>query len=351
MRSGRRKAIWPAAAATAAALLLAPLMAAAASGAVALMYHHVGVGEYPSTNVTTDQFEAHLRYLAENDYTVMPLAEIVRAIRAGESLPPRAVAITFDDAYRSVYTEAFPRLKSRGWPFTVFVSTGSVGGGNFMTWDEMREMGAAGASFANHSHSHDYLVRRRDGEGPDAWLDRVTGDIAQAQRLLERQLPESTTVSPKLLAYPFGEYNAALADWVGQAGYAAFGQQSGALGPYTDWRAAPRFPINERYAEMEGFARKVASLPMPVRAERPFDPVIGDANPPDLQVVLAERPERWRDLRCYLGGEAMTTDWLEPGRAFRVQASKPLEPGRSRYNCTVPTDGGFRWYSHIWIIP
>lgn len=332
-------------------MVLLPGAAAADSRAVALMYHHVGVGEYPSTNVTIDQFESHLRHLAENDYNVLPLAEIVRAIRAGESLPPRTVAITFDDAYRSVFTEAFPRLKARGWPFTVFVSTGSAGGGNFMTWDQMREMGEAGASFANHSHTHDYLVRRRDGEGEAAWLERVSEDIRRAQATLEARLPDSTTRSPKLLAYPFGEYNATLADWAAGAGYMAFGQHSGALGPHTDWRAAPRFPINERYAELEGFARKVASLPMPVETERPFDPVVGAANPPALEVVLAEKPERWKELRCYLGGEAMTLDWREPGRAFVVEASEPLDAGRSRYNCTVPAENGFRWYSHIWIVP
>lgn len=333
------------------ALLLTPWAAAAAPRAVALMYHHVGVGEYPSTNVTIDQFESHLAYLAENDYEVLPLSRIVRAIRAGEALPPRTVAITFDDAYRSVYAEAFPRLKARGWPFTVFVSTGSAGGGNFMDWEQMREMGAAGASFANHSHTHDYLVRRRDGENAAAWLARVSQDIQRAQSVLEQQLSESTTRAPKLLAYPFGEYNAALADWVAENGYVAFGQHSGALGPHTDWRAAPRFPINERYAALEGFARKVASLPMPVKREAPFDPVVSEPNPPVLEVVLGETPERWQDLRCYLGGEAMTLDWLEPGRVFRVTASAPLETGRSRYNCTVPAQGSFRWYSHIWIIP
>lgn len=329
----------------------APAATAAASHAVVLMYHHVGVGEYPSTNVTIEQFEAHLAHLAGNGFHVRPLGEVVTAIRQGESLPPRTVAITFDDAYRSVYEQAFPRLRERGWPFTVFVSTGAVGGANFMSWAQMREMGEAGASFANHSHTHDYLIRRRDGEDRSAWLERVSGDIRQAQALLEAHLPRFVDRSPKLLAYPFGEYNTALAEWAVSAGYAAFGQHSGALGPHTDWRAAPRFPINERYAEMAGFARKVASLPMPVVEARPFNPVIGENNPPVLELRLAEQPQRWRELRCYAGSEAMTVEWLSEGRGFRVQAGQPLPDGRSRYNCTVPADGRYRWYSHLWIRP
>jgi peptidoglycan/xylan/chitin deacetylase (PgdA/CDA1 family) len=315
------------------------------------MYHHVGVGEHPSTNVTVEQFEQHLAYLAENDYRVMALPEVVDAIRSGESLPTRTVAITFDDAYRSVYTEAFPRLRERGWPFTVFVNTGSVGGGSFMSWEQMREMGRTGVGFANHSHSHDYLIRRRSGEDESAWMTRISEDIQRAQAKMEEALPESVTTSPKLFAYPFGEYNRALADWLVDNGYIAFGQHSGALGVHTDWRAAPRFPVNERYAEMEGFARKVASMPLPVAAERPFDPVVSGRNPPELEVELTETPQRWRELRCYYGGDALEVEWLEEGRRFRVQASSVLPEGRSRYNCTVPVDGRFQWYSHLWIVP
>ncbi|MBA1146859.1 polysaccharide deacetylase family protein [Ectothiorhodospiraceae bacterium WFHF3C12] len=340
----RRFAAWLGAAAC-----LVPALAQAQ--AVALMYHHVGVGEYPSTNVTVEQFERHLEYLAEHDYRVLPLSRIVRALRAGESLPPRTVAITFDDAYLSVYTRAYPRLQARGWPFTVFVNTDSVGGGNFMDWAQMREMARDGAEFGNHSASHDYLIRRRSGEDRQAWLERVGADIDRAQAALEGQLPESVTLDPRLLAYPFGEYNAALAQWVADNGYVAFGQHSGALGAHTDWRAAPRFPINERYAEMDGFARKVASLPLPVARERPFDPVVEADNPPALEVVLAEQPERWRDLRCYVGGEPMEIAWQEPGLRFRVRSREALSQGRSRYNCTVPAEGRFRWYSHLWIIP
>jgi len=44
------------------------------------------------------------------------------ALGKGQDLPANTVSITFDDACRTIYTEAFPRLRKRNWPFTLFVS-------------------------------------------------------------------------------------------------------------------------------------------------------------------------------------------------------------------------------------
>ena len=100
---------------------LTPLLAPAAAGenpgsAVAIMYHRFGEDARPSTNIKLDQFHAHIAELTSGKYPVMPLGDIVAALRAGKPLPDRAVAITIDDAYRSVYTEAWPRLRKAG-PF------------------------------------------------------------------------------------------------------------------------------------------------------------------------------------------------------------------------------------------
>ena len=56
------------------------------------------------------------------------------------------VVLTFDDGYRSVYETAYPLLKARGWPFTVFLCPEGIdrGRGPVMTWDQLREMAAAG---------------------------------------------------------------------------------------------------------------------------------------------------------------------------------------------------------------
>ena len=321
--------------------------------AVVFMYHRFGDDRYPSTNIRIEQFEAHLEHIEDNGYRVWPLHRIVRALEEGRSIPDRTVAITVDDAYDTVYEEAFPRLKERGWPFTVFVATDPVdrGLGGYMTWDQMREMQEAGARFANHSASHGHLIERRAGEDEAAWAQRVRADLEKAQRRLQAKLGAETNTDPALLAYPFGEYNRALAAIARELGFVGLGQQSGAMGRHSDLRALPRYPMAEAFGAPEEFAEKAATLPLPVAAVEPWDPVVDD-NPPRLEVTLAEFGGNPGRLACYARGERLEVEWLEPGRRFAVRADEPLTPPRGRYNCTAPAaDDRYYWYSHLWITP
>jgi len=151
--------------------LLMPLTALAWAGtdsgsAVILLYHHVAADTPRSTSVSAELFEAHLDYLAQNGYQVLPLSGIIAKLKTATPLPPRSVAITFDDAYRSVYTTAAPLLARRGWPYAIFVSTDYHDGkyGGYMTWAELRALETAGAEIGNHSRSHDHYLHRRPGE-------------------------------------------------------------------------------------------------------------------------------------------------------------------------------------------
>ena len=85
--------------------------------ATIIMYHRFGESKFPSANIDLDQFDAHLAYLAEGGFTVLPVPEIIETLNTGGTLPDQTVGITIDDAYLSVYTEAWPRLKSYAFPF------------------------------------------------------------------------------------------------------------------------------------------------------------------------------------------------------------------------------------------
>ena len=126
--SGRLSGIGAACAALAMAVGIAAGggAALAADSAVILQYHRFGEDSYPSTSVTIAQFEAHIDHLAGGGYAVLPVPEILAALDEGRPLPERAIGITIDDATRSTFEEAWPRLEQAGLPFTVFVSTDSV---------------------------------------------------------------------------------------------------------------------------------------------------------------------------------------------------------------------------------
>ncbi|HEX6929067.1 MAG TPA: polysaccharide deacetylase family protein [Gammaproteobacteria bacterium] len=317
------------------------------------MYHRFDEGEHPSTSVTLAQFEAHLDFLEREGFDVWPLPKLVSHLKNREPLPDKVVAITIDDAYRSVYEHAFPTLRKRGIPFTVFVATDPVDQGlpDYMSWDQLREMQAAGVTIANHGASHGSLVNVEPGEPVAAWQQGVREDIMRGQLRLQEELGDDVNESPRLFAYPFGEYNLAVMEMLDQMGYVAFGQHSGALGPYDDLRALPRFPINERYGELAGFALKARTLPFPVLDVSPLDPLVTGDEAPVLTLTLGESSARLAQLSCYFNGERMDVRWDRKLRRVEISTTRTLPAGRSRYNCTAPHRSPDRWYwySHLWV--
>jgi peptidoglycan/xylan/chitin deacetylase (PgdA/CDA1 family) len=330
-------------------LATAALPAVAEQSAVVLMYHRFAEDRYPATSIRIDQFEAQLKHLREGGYRIVPLADVLLALQGQAELPDRAVAITIDDAYLSVYQHAFPRLKALGFPFTVFVATDPVDQGlpAYMDWNQMREMAAGGASFANHGAAHASTLEGW-GEGNQAdRLARVKADVEKGARRLADELQPMEGA----FAYPYGEYDAAAADMLKDLGYVSFGQQSGAVGTGSDTRALPRYPMAEAFADLGQFRTKVASLPLPVSDIEPWEPVTRQSKP-SIVVTLAESDARLADLACFVGGQGrVDVSWLEPGRRFRVGPTRSFTEGRQRVNCTAPrNDGRYLWFSHPWFV-
>ena len=323
--------------------------ARAEDSAVVFMYHRFGETAYPSTSIRVTQFEAHLDHLENGGYTIVSLAEILSSLRDGASLPERAVAITIDDAYRSVYEIAYPLLEARGYPFTVFVATDPVDQGlpDYMTWEQMRAMQEGGASFANHGASHASLIERRTDETEAQRLARVRADVERSAKRLSEELSPLEGV----FAWPYGEFDSATADQLASMDYVSFGQHSGAIGPTSDLRALPRYAMNEAYAEIGEFRTKAASLPLPVLNIDPWSPVTSDTRP-RIEVTLGESTARLDELACFIGGQGQVgVDWLVPGRRFAVGPEREFPAGRHRVNCTAPgSDGRYQWFGYLWII-
>lgn len=318
-------------------------------GAVVFMYHRFGESKYPSTNIRMEQFEEHLKYLSQNDYKVWSLSKIVRHILEGKEIPKRVVALTIDDAYKSIYTHAFARFKEYNFPFTVFVNPSPVDGGskNYMSWDEMREMKSFGAEFANHSKTHDYMLPK-EGEDESGWKKRIKDEIDGAQKRLQEELGEDTNKNPKIFSYPFGEYTKDTAEFIQTLGYVGVTQTSGPIGQGSDTKLLPRFAMAEAFAHMDGFTLKLKTLPFPIESVSSIEPLVKEQNPPKLTIKLKRSV---KNIGCYLSsGKAIPLTW-KSDMEFSVQADEALKAPRDRYTCTAMAgDGRWYWYSHFWII-
>ena len=329
--------------------------AAAAEHAVILLYHHVADDTPAVTSVNPVEFAEHLDYLDRNGFQILPLSELLEWVATGKALPEKSAAITFDDGYKSVYQNAVPLLKARGWPFAIFINPQAIDRryGAYMNWDELREVRKMGGELLNHTNSHDHLIRRLAGESTKAWEKRVSSDITKAQQRIEAE----TGAAPRLLAYPYGEFSPELKSLVVMLGYTGVAQQSGVVSPFSDIAAIPRFPMMGSYAGKKAFSLRVNSRPLPVKVLHGEDNLLkADQRRPLLRAELGSANFKMQALRCFLSsGEAMQIKWVDrKKKIFELMSEADLPAGRSKYTCTAPARDNYRsyyWFSHLWIIP
>jgi peptidoglycan/xylan/chitin deacetylase (PgdA/CDA1 family) len=329
----------------AAPLALGAAGAWAADGAVVLAYPRLGPGR-PAATVTIEQFEAHLRELRSGPYAVLPLADIVRAMREGRPLPDRTVAITFDSGLRSIYRDAWPRLKAAGLPFTVFVPTDRIAAGNvdYMGWDEVRALFQAGVGIGSQG-AGDLRLATTPAE-------RAEADIQRSVEKLAAELGADWTRRPPLFAYPYGEWNRAVAQALERRGFAAaFGQHSGVAHPSLGMFALPRFALSQSYGDPERFRIAVNALPLPLRELVPGDPVVRD-NPPSLGFTVDPVVGKLDQLSCFASEQGRAVVEILGEVRAEVRMPGAFSPGRARVNCTMPgPDGRWRWLGIPFFVP
>lgn len=324
------------------------------AAAVIVQYHHVDAETPAATSISPDLFAQHMAYLAENDFEVWALPRLLEALKNGEPMPGKVVAITFDDGYESVYSEALPVLRKHDFPFTVFVNTALVGGAGYMGWDVLRELADEGHTIANHTVSHAHLVRRLEDETVAQWQVRIKREMSEPEAVLRDKLGHS----PKLLAYPYGEYNHRVQVLAKELGLIAFAQHSGAFDENADWQAVPRFAFGGGYTAMAGFIDKVNSLPMSLKSVRVSDgegqqladPLLPMAVSRPVLTLRLNTPERAQQVNCFASGQGRI-DVQAEGDTVSTRPERALPVGRSRINCTAASGqrGRFYWYSEFFM--
>ncbi len=334
-------------------ILLAGASAYAGSPKV-LLYHHVSDETPASTSVSPATFTEHLALLEQEGYEVVPLHRIVDGLVSGAELDSRWVAITFDDAYRSVATTAAPLLFERGWPFTIFVSTDYVDDGYnlYLSWDELRDLEARGAAIASHTLTHEHMVRRRDDDSPQNYLERLAREVIGAHTRLEEELETPL----RFFAYPYGEFSVEVAKLMQSLGFISFGQQSGPIGASTSPYAIPRFPLAKGFDSVPSLAEKLRTEHLPlVDSEAPASLLTAEAGPPLLTLNISEAAGvRPGTFNCFIADQPNAEVTWQDRTRVQIQASKPLRPGRTKYTCTAPhptIPRAYYWHSHLYIKP
>ena len=187
-----------------------------------LCYHAVSERFPASLAVSPDALRDQLGILVRRGYRGATFSDSI-----GEPREGRTLAVTFDDAYRSVFRLALPILAEYGLPGTVFAPTAYIGAERPMrwpgidrwhgtpheadlipcSWGELQQLVEAGWEVGSHTRTHPRLPDLTDGE--------LMSELSQSRRECEQRLG----VPCHSIAYPYGAVDARVAEAVADAGY------------------------------------------------------------------------------------------------------------------------------------
>lgn len=232
---------------------------APASGASLLIYHRIGGDTSDELDLPTADFSHQLDVLASHD--VVSLDAALDRLDAGDTRP--SVVLTFDDGFEDVHANAWPLLRERCLPFTVYLASGYVGGsmlwegstakgatGRGMTWDQLGELVDSGlCTIGNHTHRH-----VRPEVLTEADLDACTDAVEQ-----------HLGVTPHHFTYPWGIPVTGMEDQLRARFRSASTGELGRNLPSTNRMRLTRVPVRQSDPKAF-FAAKLTGMLGPERA-------------------------------------------------------------------------------------
>lgn len=165
-----------------------------------LIYHQIGAGSGRQMDLSTEMFLSHVKWLLGNG-RIVGFGDALSEADAPDS--DRSFVLTFDDGYADFYENAFPVLKARGIPFTLYLTSGHIEtgeplhpGDRPLNWDQVGEMLDTGlVTLGAHTHTHPDLRGMQVGQ--------VEEEVGESNRLIELR----TGQVPEHFAYPKGYWD------------------------------------------------------------------------------------------------------------------------------------------------
>ncbi len=299
------------------------------------MYHRFNESKYPSTNIQMDIFKKQIEIIENSKITFLNPENLKKKIN--EPNEKKMVLLTVDDGFSSFYDNAWPYLKNKKIPFILFISTETVGKNGYMNWNQIKEIQKSNLGFiGNHSHTHEYLVDLSDQE--------IKNDINKSIKIFKKELG----FNPIFFSYPFGEYSLNFINIIKSKFNFAFGQHSGVIDLSKDKMQLPRFPINEKYGDLDRFKSIINLLPFYYKNITPKERYLTDKeNPPKILIEFFPEQKNLKNISCY-SNEA--NKWRKSETFFKdennleILINEKFTTERGRINCSLNDQGGWRWF-------
>ena len=298
------------------------------------MYHRFNENKYPSTNIQMDIFKKQIEIIKSNNFKFDNPKKFDLKFKSPKS--EKKIQITIDDGFSSFYENAWPYLKENKIPFILFISTQPVGKFGYMNWEQIIEIEKEDFVFiGNHSHSHEYMVNFD--------FEEFKKDINQSIKIFEEKLG----YNPIYFSYPFGEYSLKQKNYISKKFKYAFGQHSGVIDINKDKFELPRFPINEKYGDLDRFKFLINLLPLQYKKLIPEEKLItNNNNPPKMVVEFFNEQKNLNKINCFSNeGDKWEKSKIKLNeKKLLVKFRDKFKSRRGRINCSLNDSDGWRWF-------
>lgn len=183
-----------------------------ADGVPILTYHRVNDVDKNALTLTVEQFDAQMKFLVDDGYTVITPDELLNAWEGDGNLPNKPVVITFDDGNADNYKNVFPILQKYNLKATMFIITDNINlYPSYITWQQAQEMQASGlVDIESHTLSNKSFL---DISSRDKLWDQIYGSKQAIEWYLKKPA--------KFIAFPDGKYTVEAEDLCKEVGYRA----------------------------------------------------------------------------------------------------------------------------------
>ncbi|KAF0960129.1 polysaccharide deacetylase family protein [Rhodococcus sp. T7] len=230
-----------------------------------LLYHSVSAepdGWIAPYSVSPRVFAQHVDLMVASGRTAMTISSLVAALRDPTTLPPRPLAITFDDGFAD-FAAAAGMLAANGLPSTLYVTTGALRGrrssqqlclppASMLYWSQVAELSDHDVEIGAHTHTHPQL----DTLGKQAADDEIRRSKNLLEDVLAHEVPS--------FAYPHGFHSARVRDAVKAAGYTSSCAVMNSLSSASDHPFALARLTIQATTTTEQLTRWLAGLDAPV---------------------------------------------------------------------------------------
>jgi peptidoglycan/xylan/chitin deacetylase (PgdA/CDA1 family) len=189
-----------------------------------LCYHAISPTWEAPLSLTPELFERQMTTLVRRGWHATTFRNVVHQPPA-----PKTLAVTFDDAFASVYDQAYPILAALGLPATVFAPTAFMSERQplqwngidhwlqttaapelrGMSWQDLGRLHEAGWEVGSHTRTHPRLTSLDDGAMRD--------ELAESRR----EVAANLSAACETVAYPYGDVDERVAEAAQSAGYLA----------------------------------------------------------------------------------------------------------------------------------